>query len=361
LHFIVFVLYGGVLMTAMTQTEIAAGPPIPPAARVQLMDDKAFEILVHAWMAGLTKKYKGVDRFGGPGDMGRDVVGWTTDKKCLGPWDNVQCKRLADPLAPSQLWLELGKIFWHVAQGDYILPRQMKFLCSKGIGTRAKHFLTNPDKLKAELIKHWPTHVAEEITTTGTVALTSDLKSLVESTSFDIFGPMAIEDVLKDLEGTAYYVEQFGGGLPTRPAVPAPPMDPLAHESRYVTQLFGVYAERRGGGPVDLGNLDQEARDRRHFDMCRQQFYCAESLKEFARDATRPGTFEGFQDDVLSTITPILYEEHETTFDLVNATLRTAALIPPAANALYSVVNTRDKQGVCHQLVNDNRIDWVGE
>jgi hypothetical protein len=124
-------------------------------------------------------------------------------------------------------------------------------------------------------------------------------------------------------------------------------------------QLFAVYAERRGAAAVDLTSLDAEPRDRRHFDMCRQQFYCAESLKEFARDATRPGTFEGFQQDVLSAITPLLYDEHGGAFNLVNIVLRTAALMPSAANALYTVVDTRDKQGACHQLVNDGTIDWV--
>ena len=172
---------------------------------------------------------------------------------------------------------------------------------------------------------------------------------------------MAIEDALKDLEGTSYYAQQFGGGLPVRPPSAPPPTNPLAHENRYVTQLFAVYAERRGVGAIELATLDTEPRDRRHFDVCRQQFYCAESLKEFARDATRPGTFEGFQQDVLSAITPVLYEEHDGAFNLVNAALRTAALMPPAANALYTVVDTRDKQGVCHQLVNDGTIDWVSE
>jgi hypothetical protein len=237
----------------------------------------------------------------------------------------------------------------------------MKFLCSKGIGTGAKHLLTNPDKLKDELIKHWSSHVQDKITATGSVPFDGKVKALIETTAFDIFGPMAVEDVLKDLEGTAYYVEQFGGGLPARPASPLPPTAPLAHESRYVTQLFGAYAERRGGGTVDLGNLDHEPSDRRHFDRCRQQFYCAESLKEFARDATRAGTFEALQDDVLNTITPVLYENHESAFHLVNATLKAAAFMPPAANALYSVVDVRDKQGVCHQLVNEKHIDWIEE
>ena len=343
----------------MTLNEVAGGPAIPPGARVQLMDDRAFEALVHAWMVRLQNRYKGVERFGGPGDMGRDVVGWDSDEKCLGPWDNIQCKHLNRPLGPADLWPEIGKIFWHADRGDYVLPRYMKFLCSKGIGTGAKHLLTNPEKLRQGLIARWKDNVETEITNTGDVPLIGSLKTLVETTPFSIFGPMAVEDVLKDLEGTPYYVSTFGGGLPSRPENLAPPPSPLPSENRYVTQLFGVYAERRGTGSVDLTTLDEQPRDRRHFDICRQHFYCAESLKEFARDATRPGTFEGLQQDVLGVITPVLTDDHENSFKLVTAVLQTAAMMPPASNALYSVIDPRDKQGVCHQLVNDGNIDWV--
>ena len=236
----------------MTLNEIAGGPAIPPAARVLLMDDRAFEALVRAWMASLANRYKGVERFGGPGDMGRDVIGWDTGDKCLGPWDNIQCKHLARVLGPADLWPEIGKIFWHADRGDYVLPRYMKFLCSKGIGTGAKHLLTNPEQLRQGLVAHWKDNVEAKITDTGDVPLIGSLKTLVETTPFSIFGPMAIEDVLKDLEGTPYYVSTFGGGLPPRPENMTAPAVPLPNESRYVTQLFGVYAERRGGGSVDL-------------------------------------------------------------------------------------------------------------
>lgn len=347
-------------MEPMILSEVIFGPAISPAARVLLMDDQAFEALVREWMVRLLPSYQGVERFGGPGDMGRDVVGWTTDNKCLGTWDNIQCKHLNKPLGPANLWPELGKIFWHADRGDYVLPRSMKFLCSRGIGTGAKHLLTNPAKLKEGLITHWNSNVETKITDTGSVPLVGTLKAMVEGTAFSIFGPMAIEDVLDDLKGTAYYVSTFGGGLPSRPPVSTPPGTPTAHEHRYVRHLLSAYAERRGSA-VDLANIDQATRDRRHFDMCRQQFYCAESLKEFARDATRTGTFEGFQGDVLGVITPMLYNDHDDALKLVNAVLSAAAMMPPASNALYAVVEPRDKQGVCHQLVNDGTIDWVEE
>ena len=127
----------------------------------------------------------------------------------------------------------------------------MKFLASKGIGTGAKHLLTNPDALKKGLIENWDKNVKDEITT-AVVPLDGSLKAFVETAPFEMFGPMAIEDALKDLEGTSYYAQQFGGGLPVRPPSAPPPTNPLAHENRYVTQLFAVYAERRGVGAIDL-------------------------------------------------------------------------------------------------------------
>ena len=231
--------------------------------------------------------------------MGRDVIGWTTEKKCLGPWDNVQCKHLNRSLSPGDLWPELGKVLWHAHKGDYILPRHMKFLASKGIGTGAKHLLTNPDALKKGLIENWAKNVANQITATSVP---------LDEHAQDLRGKRALRDIRANgrrrlaqgiREDTAYYASQFGGGLPQRPPSTAPPAKPLAHESRYVTQLLAVYAERRGGGkPIDLTTLDKEPRDRRHFDTCRQQFYCAKSLKEFARDATRQGTFDGWLQEV---------------------------------------------------------------
>jgi len=165
----------------LTIQQSMSGKPIPAVARVRLMDDEAFEVFTEAWVEALKQAgtYLDVMRFGGSGDMGRDVIGWTTKEKCNGVWDNFQCKRLNAPLPPSKLWVELGKIFWHVAKGDYALPRSMQFFCSAGIGTRAKHLLTNPDKLKEELIDNWGKNVREHITDTEQVDFDGEIERLV--------------------------------------------------------------------------------------------------------------------------------------------------------------------------------------
>jgi hypothetical protein len=133
----------------------------------------------------------------------------------------------------------------------------MKFLASKGIGTGAKHLLTNPDALKKGLIENWAKNVANEIAATA-VPLEGALKTFVENAPFEIFGPMAVEYVLQDLEGTAYCAQQFGGCLAARPPSAPPPANPLPRENRYATHLFTVYAERRGVGTIDLASLDTD-------------------------------------------------------------------------------------------------------
>jgi hypothetical protein len=112
----------------LTMTQALYGAPIPAAARVRLMSPPDFELLVKEWVKVCAGKYLGHEHFGGAGDMGRDVAGWADDSKCLGLWDNYQCKRLTDPLTPTDVWPELGKVFWHVSMGDYVMPRSMNLV-----------------------------------------------------------------------------------------------------------------------------------------------------------------------------------------------------------------------------------------
>lgn len=345
----------------LTIQKSLSGRQIPAAARVRLMDDDAFEEFTKAWVETLKQSgaYLGVMRFGGSGDMGRDVIGWTTKDKCNGDWDNFQCKRLKAPLPPSKLWVELGKIFWHAARGDYALPHSMQFFCSAGIGTHAKHFLTNPDKLKEQLIENWDKSVRDHITDTETVEFDGDIEQLVRATDFSRFSALSVERVLEDLKGTAYYIEEFGQDAPERPETPATPVEVQEHETNYVKRLLAVYAERRGTESLDVASIDSEKRDRVHFDMCRNQFFSAEALREFARDITRGDTYSAYMQDIHNGIRPELLAPHESGFDRLTSVLRTAALLPGSSNFMYLYAEAIDKQGVCHQLANDEEYDWV--
>jgi len=342
----------------LTMMQALHGEPIPPAARVRLMAPTEFELLVKEWVKTCSKKYFGHEHFGGAGDMGRDVAGWLDKHKCLGVWDNYQCKRLGDPLTPTDIWPELGKIFWHVSLGDYVMPRAMKFFCSAGIGTKAKHLFSNAEKLRAGLITNWSKYVENGISETASVPLTGALQSLVQSTDFTIFGSLPVDEVLEDIKSTAFYIATFGGGFPKRPTATEPPADVLPHEANYTEQLFSVYSERLSKLINQLSDLPSGTFERKHFNQMRRQFYSAEALSEFVRELTEQGTFANFQQDILNAVWPVLSDDHPTSFNRLQKTLSSAAVVPQGSNAIYLVAEALDKQGVCHQLANTGQLDW---
>ena len=65
---------------------------IPPERLLLALPDIELEKFVREWVL-LKKTYAGIQRFTGPGDMGRDVVGYLTQARHEGPWHNYQCKQ----------------------------------------------------------------------------------------------------------------------------------------------------------------------------------------------------------------------------------------------------------------------------
>ena len=90
----------------------------------------------------------------------------------------------------------------------------------------------------------------------------------------------------------------------------------------------------------------------------RFQFYSAEALNEFVRELTDQGTFADFQNDIFNAIWSVFSDDHETSFRRLQKTLSCAANVPHGTNAIYLVAEALDKQGVCHQLANIDKIDW---
>src|SRR5690349_3682298 len=66
--------------------------PIPLHRQILALTDEQLEQFVREWISH-KKEYVEVERLTGPGDMGRDVVGYLTKKRSEGPWHNYQCKQ----------------------------------------------------------------------------------------------------------------------------------------------------------------------------------------------------------------------------------------------------------------------------
>ena len=93
----------------LTNNEILQGEPISPIDRLKLMDEDTFEDFITEWTYYLNNKYVRVKQRRGPGDKGRDVVGVYKN----GAEDIYQCKHYKEPLTPSQIWIEFGKLCYY--------------------------------------------------------------------------------------------------------------------------------------------------------------------------------------------------------------------------------------------------------
>ncbi len=343
---------------AVTAAQVATGPIIPPQQRLLTYSPGDWEGFVEEWAYYCVKKhYKHVQRFSGAGDMGLDVAGFVDDKRLSGVWDNYQCKHYDHALTPSDVWAEFGKIIWHSFKGEYAMPRRYYFVAPWGAGTKLSRMLANASKLHEELIENWDKHVKAAITATQEVPLDAALRTYIEKFDFSIFDAKTALHLVAEHRSSPVHAARFGGGLPPRPATGKLPPAIASGESRYVTQLLGAYGEHMSTTVTDPSNISpQKLKD--HFRRQREAFYEAETLRVFARDTVPPGTFESLQDDIYDGVIDTHDAAHADGYQKVCAVTKAAQEMQITANALISSANPKDRHGICHQLVNDERIWW---
>lgn len=337
--------------------QIANGPPIPPIARIRLYSSEEWEAFTHEW-AYSSFEGKEVVRFTGAGDKGIDIAVYAPGQDFNGIWDGYQCKHYDNPLRPSDIYVELGKVLWFSFSGEYKAPRSYTFIAPSGIGTKLNNLLKNPAKLKQELISNWDKYCRAEITTTQEIPLKGALLAYVNAFDFKIFNgkqPLALIDEHKK---SPYHLSRFGGGFPARPTGAFPPdaIDPV--ETKYVEQLFLAYSEHLQkpiASTADLG----KASLREHFSRQREAFYRAEALRVFVRDKVEPGTFERLQGEIYEGVIDTHDDEYPDGYRRVVAVTKAAQDMMIAANPIAPIAQTQDRRGICHQLVNDDRLKWT--
>lgn len=343
----------------VTAATVTHGPLIPAQQQLMLYSANDWEGFVHEWVHYcLKEQYNDVQRFTGPGDLGIDIAGFTDTKRLLGVWDNYQCKYYDHALGLSDVWVEIGKVIWYSFQGKYKPPRRYYFVAPKGAGTTLSLLFGNADKLRAELIDNWDKKVRRSITTTQEVPLDAALLAHVNTFDFSIFGAKTAVQLVNDHRSTPCHAARFGGGLPPRPAARKPPTAISPTESRYVKQLLDAYAEHTGSPMPDPAALANSSRLRNHFFRQREAFYHAESLRVFARDTVPPGTFESLQQDIYDGVIDTHDADHKDGFERVCAVTKAARDIQITSNALISCTKTKDRDGICHQLANEDRLQW---
>ncbi|MEO7919641.1 MAG: ABC-three component system protein [Thermoanaerobaculia bacterium] len=336
------------------------GPPVPPQQRLLLYSAAQWEDFVHEWAHFCLKTiYVQVERFGNAGDRGIDVLGFSDARKLNGVWDNYQCKHYDHPLFPTEAWPEIGKLLWYTFKKEYRSPRRYFFVAPKGVGTSLAGLLADPPKLKEHLMAGWDKYCRTAITKTEEIALTGPFRDYVGFFDFTIFDTKTSLQLVDDHRSSPHHSLRFGGGLPTRPPVAEPPSDLAAGESTYVSQLLGAYAEHKKTAVPDIATLRMWAPLSEHFKRQREAFYHAESLRIFARDTVPTGTFESLQKDIYDGVVDTHDADHADGYVRVCRVTEAARNLNLTENALLSAARPKDRDGVCHQLANDDRLRWT--
>ena len=341
----------------VTADFVAAGLPIPPIERIRIFSDRQWEEFVLEWADSLREHYGRVERCGGAGDMGRDVLAFCKTDPAV--WDNYQCKHYKDPLTPGSIWVELGKLVYYSNIGEYSFPRRYAFVAPQGAGTKLSNLLRKPDKLKAQLIENWDSHCRTAITSTKAVDLDSGLSDYINGLDFSIFEAIPPLQLIDQHARTRWHAARFGGGLPVRPAVERPPLAVGDHEVNYVRALLDAYGDHLKDTVSDVDDLTANADLGEHFNDSRLEFYSAEALRAFSRDSLPPGAFDDLQDEVHGGIKDELRGEHTDGYRRVMAVTKTAKLLPITGHPLTDRLTVRDRGGICHQLANDKKVKWI--
>ena len=336
--------------------EIRSGPSIPPIERIKLFSPSQWEAVVDEWASSLPD-YKLVERAGGAGDMGCDVIATVDPANSASDWNNYQCKHYDHPLAPSDIWVELGKLCYYTHISEYGVPRTYRFVAPQGIGTKLLNLLKRPDKLRQGLIDNWPSKCTTKITSTKSVPLEGALLAHVQSFDFSRVGHVPTLKLIEQHQKTPYFAVRFGLGLPPRSASPTPPPEIAAGETRYVSQLLEAYGDNQRAAYASPDALIPA--HQRHPQRARESFYCAEALRSFSRDTLPDGAFKNLQDQILDGVIDTAEADHECGLTRVNATTAQATNLSLTSSALLGRVEPSDRKGVVHQLANDNRLIWV--
>jgi hypothetical protein len=342
----------------LTADVVATGLPIHPEERVRLFSPDQWERFVQEWVDWLRDEYELVERCGGAGDMGRDVIAMV--KGGDGAWDNFQCKHYQKALAPGDVWVELGKLAYYTLQGEYSYPRNYFFVASKGVGPKLSNLLKKPNALRDGLLANWDKACRTEITKTEVVECDAAMKEHIASLDFSIFQTKPLLRIIEDHAKTRWHVARFGGGLPPRPEPVPPPSIPADNEAVFVGELRRAYADHLKQGVKDL-DAGLATRDdlREHFHDARVEFYSAEGLRTFSRDTLPTGEFEKLQDELHAGIKDDERGDHADGYQRVLAVVKMARALQLTSNPLTTRIHTRDRGGICHQLANDGKVRWV--
>ncbi|WP_432719232.1 hypothetical protein QQL38_06360 [Pseudomonas syringae] len=343
---------------------LGAGLPVSKLDRLASFDDSQFERFVLEWGNGYLKaKVPGVYEVqlrGGAGDKGRDVIVWFDPPSAVPRrWHLYQCKHYATALGASSAYEEIGKVLYYTYVDEYSSPAEYWFVTHKGVTSSLQDLFDYPEKLRAGLLTNWDKHCRNKITTKKKVELIPMLKAHIEAFDFSIFRAKQPLDLISEHAQTRYHLAVFGAPLIDRPLPQKPPSSVAPLEAVYIAQLYKAISQKLGVEVTSTVHFNHDAKLSALFERSRMAFYSAEGLKELARDQMADMSYF---DSLLGEFCDGLYhyysDEGRVGLDRVVDTVKGAQSLQLSDHVLKPHVVPNDREGMCHQMANDGRVEW---
>lgn len=331
-------------------------------ARLAQFSAEEFERFTLEWATDYLAKQRHVFEIqsrGGAGDKGRDVIVWLdSTEKTPRRWHLYQCKHYDAKLGLPKAGIEIAKVLYYTHIGDYTTPERYFFVTHKGLTSPFQDLLDNPKTLKAEIISTWNNY-ADSITSKQTIKLSDELRQHIDNFDFSIFRAKQPHDLLAEHAQTKFHLTVFGAPLVNRPPPPSPPSTVAANEARYIEQLYQVIGADLG---IDVSNAVDFKHSSYHakiFERSRLTFYSAEGLKELARDQMADQQFfDSLLNEFCDGLVYVYTEPKGTPLERLKRTVQAAQSMQLGAHPLEPHVNGKDREGMCHQMANEDRLNW---
>ena len=333
-----------------------------PQLRLKTMGEDEFERVVGEWAYSCLrkeKKYSNVALLGGSGDSGRDLVAYIDDN--MQKFDIYQCKRYEKPLSPSTYMIEFGKLCYYTYIGEYVVPNKYYIVASNGIGQSLRKLIEHPKQINTELINTWDEKCGKkrQIIAEG-IKMTDSLRKYIEEFDFSIVSDIAPITLLDEFSKSPWYKYHFGGGIKKRPTFEKPSEQVKKSEKTmpYVKQLLKVYSKEAGQVYETQEDLKNNQKLYKHFMRQREGFFSAQSLKRFARDELlNEDSYNSLKGQVEFGIMDVYENEYSSELERVKETTKQANSLGVSCEEIKDVT-IYDKTGMCHELVNDEKIIW---
>lgn len=336
----------------LTALDVEKGEPVHPLDRLQIMSPDAWEVFTLEFVSYLGNDYESVTRCAGAGDKGRDVIA-----KFSSGWDNYQCKHYKDKLSIADVVAELGKLVYYTWRGDYTLPREYRFVSPKGCSSHCIDMLAKKARIKAEIIKRWDKVCKDKITKTESIPLQGALLDYLNGLDFSFVDEMSSQELIDKHARTPYHTTRFGSYHLKRPPARKPEPSLADNEKVYVDALLSAFSDADGAEYSFSSVMDTEYKD--DMERARINFYSAESLEMFSRDAFPKDCYEKLKSECHEGVHSVVRKKFDDGYQRFLEVSTQSVNIPYDSHPLRHFLQTADRKGLCHQLVNDLKFEWI--